>query len=345
MTARHIAITVALTLGAQSLWADNARQRGGGQQGGRGSGGNGQSAYRPHPAGSASVSGSPRTPAGTSRPLTYAQQRQPRPGTGSYYRGYYPYYRPYGYRYGYGYYPYYAPYGSFSFGLGWAYPYGSAYFGVGPYYGSSYYGGGYYGGGYAGPYYGYPYAYGPNGGSGAIRVLVTPSKTRVYVDGYYAGVVNDFDGVFQRLYVAPGGHEIALKLEGYVTHRVKVYLAPGATLKLHYEMVAGAGPDTLEDLAGNAERYDPGAGQANPETTLGPPQNELGQLRFAINPPDASIYLDGRFWGTGRGEPELELPPGRHHVEIVRPGFLTAERDVEIQRGRTERLEVVLSQP
>ena len=344
MTARHIAITVALTLGAQSLWADNARQRGGGQPGGRGHGGNGQSAYRPRPAGSASVSGGPRTPAGAPRPLTYAQQRQPRPGTGAYYRGYpyYPYSRPYGYGYRYGYYPYYpyyAPYSAFYFGLGlgWANPYGSAYFGVGPYNGGGYYGGG--------AYYGYPYAYSPNGGSGAIRVLVAPPKTRVYVDGYYAGIVNDFDGVFQRLYVAPGGHEIALKLDGYLTHRVKVYLAPGATLKLHHDMVVGVGPDTLEDLAGSAERYDPGAGQANPEATLAPPQNERGQLRFAIKPPDASIYLDGRFWGTGRGEPELELPPGRHHVEIVRPWFLTAERDVEIQPGRTERLELVLTQP
>ena len=38
--------------------------------------------------------------------------------------------------------------------------------------------------------------------SGSLRVIVDPEKTRVYVDGYYAGIADDFDGIFQRLYRA-----------------------------------------------------------------------------------------------------------------------------------------------
>jgi hypothetical protein len=30
-------------------------------------------------------------------------------------------------------------------------------------------------------------------------VLATPKEAAVYVDGFYAGVVDDFDGVFQSL--------------------------------------------------------------------------------------------------------------------------------------------------
>src|SRR5262245_45560319 len=58
-------------------------------------------------------------------------------------------------------------------------------------------------GGY--PYY-YPYySYDP---TSALKLEVTPKDAEVYVDGYYAGIVDDFDGAFQRLHVLPGNHEL-----------------------------------------------------------------------------------------------------------------------------------------
>src|SRR5579871_6027725 len=57
------------------------------------------------------------------------------------------------------------------------------------------------------PVYPYPYfpLYAP---SAQVRVMVTPKNAGVYVDGFYAGIVDDFNGFFQRLTLAPGGHEI-----------------------------------------------------------------------------------------------------------------------------------------
>ena len=51
----------------------------------------------------------------------------------------------------------------------------------------------------------------------SVRLDVKPKEAEVYVDGYYAGVVDDFDGTFQRLRVEPGEHEIELWLDGYRT--------------------------------------------------------------------------------------------------------------------------------
>ena len=55
----------------------------------------------------------------------------------------------------------------------------------------------------------------------SIRTEVTPKDAEVYVDGYYAGRVSQFDGVLQGLQVAPGqraivrlGGEAALALRG-----------------------------------------------------------------------------------------------------------------------------------
>jgi hypothetical protein len=66
-----------------------------------------------------------------------------------------------------------------------------------------------------GPYGWYPpfaYAYGRPYSS--LRLQISPSETEVFVDGYYAGVVDDFDGFMQRLRVEAGEHTIQLYLNG-----------------------------------------------------------------------------------------------------------------------------------
>ena len=59
-------------------------------------------------------------------------------------------------------------------------------------------------------------------------------------------------------------------------------------------------------------------------------------------PADASIYVDGVFRGTGQDLRRLNLPAGRHRVEVVRPGYRTFERDVEVRAGETEEVDIAL---
>ncbi len=94
--------------------------------------------------------------------------------------------------------------------------YGHGYYGYGygHGYGHGYYSHGYsrgYGHGYGHGYRGYgPYRYRANGDSdsGAVRIEVNPKESRgdiqVYVDEAHAGVVDDFDGFSQRLYLPLG---------------------------------------------------------------------------------------------------------------------------------------------
>jgi hypothetical protein len=100
------------------------------------------------------------------------------------------------------------------------YPYG--YYG-GPYYGGGgYYGGGYYGGGYGG---GYGYSSGSGSGyygTGHLRLKVKPRDAEVYVDGYYAGLVDDFDGMFQKLELEAGPHRIEVRKAGFSTMTFEV---------------------------------------------------------------------------------------------------------------------------
>ncbi len=122
------------------------------------------------------------------------------------------------------------------------------YGGYGHGYGYGGYGHGYgYGHGFGGYGYGYggygPYGYGYSNGysnDGAVRIEVNPKESRkeieVYVDGGQAGVVNDFDGAFQRLYLSPGKHDVELRLEGYETMEMAIFVSLGKTTHIRGQM-------------------------------------------------------------------------------------------------------------
>lgn len=114
---------------------------------------------------------------------------------------------------------YYGPGGNFSvyFGVGRGYLYGS------PYYGRVY--------GYVAPR-----AYGVSIYYGDIRLQVRPRDAAVYVDGYYAGIVDDFDGVFQRLTLEVGPHQIELDAPGLEPQLFDVYVDPARTVTIHTDL-------------------------------------------------------------------------------------------------------------
>ena len=90
--------------------------------------------------------------------------------------------------------------------------------------------------------------------------MITPREAMVYVDGYLAGTVDEFDGTFQRLHVAPGEHELVIYLQGYRTIRQHLYLGPNATRKI---------TETMEKLAAGEEAERPPAAAATSSTAAG----------------------------------------------------------------------------
>ena len=82
----------------------------------------------------------------------------------------------------------------------------------------------------------YSFAYYPiDDDRSLVRLLVTPKEAAVYVDGFYAGIVDDFDDL-QPLPLPPGAHDIVLYLEGYRTVHQRAYLTPGSTVESHQTM-------------------------------------------------------------------------------------------------------------
>ena len=79
------------------------------------------------------------------------------------------------------------------------------------------------------------------------------------------------------------------------------------------------------------------------EAAPAPP--ELAEVRLAASPDDAAIYVDGEFRGSARQVAGLQLAPGRHHVEAVRPGFRVAAREIDVAPGTLTSIRIELQRP
>jgi len=95
-----------------------------------------------------------------------------------------------------------------------------------------------------------PYRYPNIHADASVRLDVSPRDAEVYVDGYYAGVVDDFDGILQRLRVEPGQADPA-RLPGLVQPGLAAYLSHRRPVPL---AAPGHGPASPAAAGGRARR-------------------------------------------------------------------------------------------
>jgi PEGA domain len=245
--------------------------------------------------------------------------------------------------------------------------------GVGVFLGSGYYrpySPYYYGYGW-GPYPPAYYLGGGNPGVGAFDLNVKPKKAEVYVDGTYVGTAGKLDGFPSHLWVERGEHELVFYLPGYETVARLVTALPGSVVDLTFEMIPGESVEP-EQVASRwpgqggpeSEAVADGASYASPDRARGEARSgdwrgrapaedldaraEPGRLLVAVAPSDASVYLDGRFLGTGRELSGLHsgliVDPGSHQIEVVRPGFESQSSDFTVVAGQEVAVEVNLQQ-
>ena len=230
-----------------------------------------------------------------------------------------------------------------------------------------------------GYYQRYPYYFGGPVATG-VRIQVEPKTAGVYVDGVYAGVVDDFDGYFQRLVVSPGGHEVTIHQKGYHSIVRKLYAQPRTTTNIKAKMeplAPGEPDDPLPQAAPQPQpqapdRYWPPQTD-RPEQPVQPPRPVepwrpvdpmrpvepyrpgepavpgaagYGQLALRWQPADATALIDGEPWQSSAGGERLtlHLAAGLHRVEIQKEGFLPFSTEVQVRAGDTTVLNVSLTE-
>lgn len=273
-----------------------------------------------------------------------------------------------GYRGSYGgYRGYYGGYRGYYGGYGWyGYP------GWGGYYGG--YGGyGYYGA----PGWGYTSVYPAVGAShGALDLDVSPESAQIYVDGQLVGTADDFDGFPDFLWLEKGTYDVVIFAPGFQTLARQYSVYGGMVIDVEDALVPGQ--ETLpENLVSKQtvnreerlrrDRENEEQVRAYEATQARPPaatdeaeaagdaavdrldaRGEPGSVKLEIEPDDASVYLDGRFLGTGRELGRLRsgliVDPGEHVIEVVRPGRRSEKQSFNVRAGEEASLEIELDE-
>jgi len=176
-----------------------------------------------------------------------------------------------------------------------------------------------------------------------LRLKATPDDAAVYVDGFYAGLVDDFDGAHQGLPLPPGGHRLRIYRPGYRAQHQNIYLGAGSTFTLRaaLEPIGPGEPSEFPPAVDRVPSPPPGSFRVPvvrwPNSTAAASLNAravqapAGWLDVRVRPSGAAVTIDGERWLTS--DPEhvvVDLAEGTHRVIIVAPGFVSADFEVEI---------------
>jgi hypothetical protein len=126
----------------------------------------------------------------------------------------------------------------------------------------------------------------------------------VWIDGQYVGYLKELKGS-KKVLLLPGEHTITVRQDGYQDFTQRVVLEPGQKEVVRVAMAKA--------LTGVLPR-------------------EKAEVKLAVNPSRAAVFLDGlfvghvgEFEGVGRG---MLVAPGPHQIRIALPGYQTFETSI-----------------
>lgn len=202
---------------------------------------------------------------------------------------------------------------------------------------------------------------------GAVQLKVSPKKTDVYVDGQYVGRSGKFDGFPDYLWLERGDHTLVFYRDGFRTLRERIRVRSGMITEVRLEMEPGESvpPAELYGEAQRPERPPAPSRRAEPpaeprteapadrrdQAASGPIldlRDEGGRVRLGIEPPDASVYLDGRFLGTGsdleRLHSGLLVDAGQHTLDVLHPRYRAERISFRVEPGEDLEVRVTLDE-
>ncbi len=126
----------------------------------------------------------------------------------------------------------------------------------------------------------------------------------VWVDGQYVGYLKELKGS-KKVLLLPGEHTITVRQDGYQDFTQRVMIEPGQKQVVSVLMQ---------------------------KAPTGPLPQVTAEVKIAVNPSRAAVFLDGlfvghvgEFEGAGRG---MLVAPGPHRIRIALPGYQTFETEI-----------------
>jgi hypothetical protein len=142
------------------------------------------------------------------------------------------------------------------------------------------------------------------------RLGVSPDQARIFLDGRYVGVADDWDD-------HGGGKTLEIGREG--SHRVRLELSGHRTMLLEIVVTPGARDETV-DIGDELKQESKASFTRIPKLD----GRTVGPVEFTVDPPDAEISEGGRVLGPassfGPGSPLRLSGPMAHDLVLSAPG-------------------------
>lgn len=162
-----------------------------------------------------------------------------------------------------------------------------------------------------------------------IRLLVDPDDAVVLVNGRMKGYSYEFSTWNSALRLASRNNEVIVKKEGYVEEPIDLYNYYSRKITVRLKLLKD------NDLTRPVSRSKP---PKPPKQMPEGPIVEKAPVKtvdvfLEILPEEASIYLNGKFWGisprSGKIE-NLRLKPGKYSLEVVKPGYKAYKKELKV---------------
>lgn len=143
---------------------------------------------------------------------------------------------------------------------------------------------------------------------GRLMLVSVPERARIEVDG----VETARTPLTKPIAIAEGAHVIGVVAEGYVPARKEVLIAGNADARLHFELLPIQG-------------------------------KQVANLIVRGSHTGADVIVDDQVVGTTPLAASVTVAAGHHRVELRRPGYLPARREIELGEGATGEIALALT--
>lgn len=186
-----------------------------------------------------------------------------------------------------------------------------------------------------------------------VVLLVSPDDADVILDGKFIGAAYEFASTSSPLRLHSRNHELVVKKEGYTEEVINLseYSRPDITIRLKLLKEKPYYQSPEKKSTGEEPTPKPVVPEYKPvpkvEPAQEPPTKDEEELEetntkklepvnvtLKIEPKEAAIYLNGKFWGIS---PEsgviknLRLEPGKYILEIVKPGYQSIKKELDVK--------------
>jgi hypothetical protein len=190
-----------------------------------------------------------------------------------------------------------------------------------------------------------------------IIFRVQPDDAHILLNGRFIGETFEFSTSYSALELTSKNHEIVIKKKGYKEEMIDLHQYSSRNIVIQLQMKEDNAliPETRKEKP--VPKTEKPEYMAKTEPVKEPVTESKSQVEsnlssinitLEIQPVDAAIYLNGKFWGivpeTGKIE-NLKLKSGTYTLEVIKPGYKSSKRTIEIKGQKLIKITIKLEKP